>query len=101
MEDIPHDLPHPKGKFVSITAFFNTYNAHDIETRLSVTGVLNFLNKDPIQCCRRCKNTVETSTYISELVAMIIATEFTMAMRYNITIFRFPVDVPALILVDN
>ena len=42
---------------------------HDILTGRSVTRVLHFLNKNPIDCFPKKQATSETTTYCSELVA--------------------------------
>ena len=55
------------------------------------------LNKTPIQWYSKSHNTVETSTYGSELVAMRIATELTMAMCYKIRMLGVPIDFRLLI----
>ena len=80
MEEITPDMPYPKGKHVIITNFVDTGYAHNVESRQFVTGVLMFLNKTPIQWNSGCQNTAEISTYISELVVMLIFNELTMEL---------------------
>ena len=80
-EELPPDIcQNPRAiKSVQMTTNFDSDHAHDLETRRSVTGVLFFLNNTPILSYSKRQNTVESSTYGSELVAGRIATELTMA----------------------
>ena len=100
-EELPPDMPTPKGNAVKMTTFFDANHAHDLETRRSVTGVLLFLNKTPVQWYSKRQGTVESSTYGSELVAARIATELTMAMRYKLRMLGVPINGPADLLGDN
>ena len=86
------EIPHPKGDPVRITTFVDVYHSYYLRTRRSDTGVLVFLNKPPIQWHSRQHNTMETSTYGSELLAIIIATTLTIAMHYNLIIIRVPIN---------
>jgi hypothetical protein len=84
IEELPHNMPEPRGKPVRITAYLDADHAHDLVTRRSVTGVIMFINNTPIRfkCIRQ--KTVETSTYGSELVAARLVTEMVIAMRYEL-----------------
>ena len=44
---------------------------------------------------------MESSTYVSEMVAARIATEMTIAMRYRLRMLGVPVDGPAMMFGDN
>ena len=94
-------MPDLKVKPIIITTFVDADHAHDLETRRFVTGVLMFLNKTPIHWCIMRQNTVETSNYVSELVEMRIAMEFTMAMHYELRMIGAPIDGQTQILGDN
>ena len=80
---------------------FYAHHSHDFETRRSVTGVLKFINKTPIPWYSRRQNTVETLTYWSDLLVVIISMEFPTSMPYKIRIRMVPIDGPAWILGDN
>lgn len=54
---------------------------HDIKNGRSVTGVLNLLNKTPIEWFSKKQPTVETETYGSEFLAARTATEKVMELR--------------------
>ena len=100
-EELPEDMPEPKGKAVKMTTFFDADHAHDLETRRSVTGVLIPLNSMPTLWHSKRQATVESSTYGSELVAARIATKLTIAMRYKLRMLGAPIDGETLLLGDN
>ena len=100
-EEVPPDMPLPKGKPVRITVYVDADHAHDQVTRRSVTGIVLFLNNTPIRVVCKRQKTVETSTYGSELVAARVATELVMEMRYMLRMLGVPLDGPALMLGDN
>ena len=56
-------------------------------TRRSRTGVVIYINKAPIIWWSKRQNTVETSTYGSELVAMRLAVEMIKALKYKLWMF--------------
>jgi len=82
-EIIPDNCPVPKGEEVIISKIFDTSHASDLVTRRSVTGIVTQLNKTIIKTCCKQQNTVETSTYGSELIAARIATDITVEFRYK------------------
>ena len=100
-EELPPDMPDPRGKPVRITVYLDADHAHDVVTRRSVTGILMLLNNTPIKWVCKRQKTVETSTYGSELVAARIATEMVMALRYQLRMLGIPIDGPAMMFGDN
>ena len=100
-EELPPDMLEPKGKPVLITGYVDADHAHDLVTRRSVTGVLILLNSTPIKWYSKRQNTVETSTYGSELVAARIATELIMEMRYKLRMLGVPILGSAALYGDN
>ena len=84
-EELPNDIPTPKkGKEVKITVYVDADHAHDLVTRRSVTGILLFINHTPVKWYSKRQNTVETSTYGAELVALRIGTEIILEFRYKL-----------------
>ena len=67
----------------------------------SQTGILIFLNKSLIVWFSKRQNTVETSTFGSEFVAMCVATEMIEGLRYKLRMFGIPIDGPTDVLCDN
>jgi hypothetical protein len=81
-EEIPKDLPIEKGLTVRMTFYVGADHAYDLVTRRSITGILVMLNTMLIRWISKRQKTVETSTYGSELVASMIATEIILEVRY-------------------
>jgi hypothetical protein len=100
-EDIPKDLPPEKGSRVRMTVYVDADLAHDLVTRRSITGILVMLNNTPIRWISKRQNTVETSTYGSELVASRIVTGIILEIRYMLRSLRVALHRPALMLGDN
>ena len=74
-EAIPTNSPEPRGKPVQINCFVDADHAGNTITRRSQTGILIFLNMAPIYWFSKKQNTVETSTFLSEFVALKIASK--------------------------
>ena len=55
----------------------------------------------PINWLSKRQNTVETSTYSSEMIALRIAIEMTDGLRYKLRMMGVPVEEPARIYCDN
>ena len=100
-EELPVDLPEPKMKEVEITTYFDASLGCDMLTGRSVTGILLFLNNTILKWYSKRQNTVETSTYGSELVAGKTATEMTMEFRYKLRMLGVPINGPSILLGDN
>jgi hypothetical protein len=81
--------------------FDDANHAGNVVTRLSHTGILLILQNSPIVWLSRRQNTVETSTFGSEFVAMRTARDMVIAMRYKLRMFGVPLDGPAQVYCDN
>ena len=101
IEKIPEDQLEPKGKGVQIMVEVDADHAHDLETRRSVSGVLLFINNTPMKWYSKRQNTVETSTYGSELVAARIAVEMAMEYRYKLRMLGVPIIGKTIVYGDN
>ena len=100
-EELPPDMPEPKGKPARMTCSVDADHAHDVVTRRSVTGIILLVNNMPTAWISKRQKTVETSTYGSELVAARIAVDLIVEMRYKLRMLGVPIDGPALMLGDN
>jgi hypothetical protein len=100
-EAIPGDMPVPRGNIVDTTCFVDASHASCLKTRRSQTGILLFVNKAPITWYSKRQNTVETSTFSSEFIAMKVAVEMIEALRYKLRWFGIPLDGPTSIYCDN
>ena len=65
MESLPKDIPEPRGKPITVTAFLYASHASDKITRISHTGYLVFVNRAPIVFYSKQQSTVESSTFSS------------------------------------
>ncbi|MDJ0828176.1 MAG: reverse transcriptase domain-containing protein, partial [Rhodobacter sp.] len=94
-EDIPENMPVPKGKPMRTTTFKDANLMHDLATGRSCTGIIHFLNQTPIDWfCKRQKQ-VETATYGSEFMAARQAIEQIIDLRYTLRMFGVPLDGPS------
>ena len=100
-EAIPPNAIPARGNSVQINAFVDADHAGDRLTRRSHTGIIIFLNKAPIIWFSKRQNTVETSTFGSEFVAMKICTEMVEGLRYKLRMFGIPIEGPANVFCDN
>jgi hypothetical protein len=100
-EELPPDMPIPKGKPASTMCYVDADHAHDVVTRRSVTGILLFVNNMPIKWYSKRQKTVETSSYGSELVASRLAVEMILEIRYKLRMLGVPVNGPTLMKGDN
>ena len=76
-------------------------HAGNTVTRRSQTGLLWFVNCAPIVWYSKRQNTVETSTFGSEFIAMKTAVEQIEALRYKFHMFGVPLEGPTNIFCDN
>jgi hypothetical protein len=68
-EIIPKDTPPPLGGFITLTHYQDTNLYHDIITGRSVTGILHFMNKKPIDWYSKKQATIKMATYRSEFIS--------------------------------
>jgi hypothetical protein len=100
-DELPPDMPKPKGKELHMACFVDADHAGDKVTRRSYTGIIIMLNNAPIMWVCKWQNTVETSTFGSEFIAMKAATEHIEGLRYKLRMFGIPLDGPTAIFCDN
>jgi hypothetical protein len=100
-EAIPPNKPPPRGRTVSTHCFVDASLANDSSTRRSQTGILIFVNRAPVLWYSKRQNTVETSTFGSEIVALKNAIELIEGLRYKLRMMGVEVDGPTNIYCDN
>jgi hypothetical protein len=100
-EEIPTNMPVPKGKRVMITVFEDANLYHNKLTGCAVTGILLMLNKTPIFWYSKRQNCVETATYGSEFVSARIGTDHIVEQRYMLRMLGVPIDGPSYMFGDN
>jgi hypothetical protein len=101
VEQLPHDMPIPLGKSIQMNMFCDTSQASDLVTRRSTTGFLIYLCGTPVVWYSKSHNTVESSTFSYEFIALRIATEKVEALRTKLRQFGVPLDGPCNTFVDN
>jgi hypothetical protein len=68
-EIIPMDIPEPKGKYITLSHYFDANLYHNMITGRSVTAILHFLNQTPMDWYSKKQATVETASFASEFIA--------------------------------
>jgi hypothetical protein len=69
-EPIPGNAPEPHGKPVVLCVFVHSDHAGDKITHRSCTGYIIYLNGAPIDWFLKKQNTIESSSFGSEFVAL-------------------------------
>jgi hypothetical protein len=101
-EVIPPDVPEIRGwKPVMMTTFVDADHAGCRVTRQSQTGIIIFLNWAPIIWYSKRQNTVETSTFSSEFIALKAAVEVIEGLRYKICMMGIGLDGATNVFCDN
>jgi hypothetical protein len=101
-EDIDPDAPPPlSDKELRVTIYVDASHASDLDTRRSVSAHLVFLGRTPVSWYSKRQNTVETSTYSSELVSFRIAVDKALAIRYQLRAMGLKVTHPVVMLCDS
>jgi hypothetical protein len=100
-EEIPMNIPKPRGRSVQINAYVDASHEGDKVTRKSQTGIILYCNMAPITWYSKKQNTVESSTLYTEQVALRIATKLIIALRYKLRMFGVELDGPANVFCDN
>ena len=101
VEQIPEDMPEPKGKLAKITCYVDADHARDVVTRRSVTGIVLLINNTPMVFMSKRQNTVETSTYGSELVATRMAVDLIIEQRYKLRMLGIQLEETSVMIGDN
>eukprot|EP00592_Proboscia_alata_P013883 CAMPEP_0194391976 /NCGR_PEP_ID=MMETSP0174-20130528/118894_1 /TAXON_ID=216777 /ORGANISM="Proboscia alata, Strain PI-D3" /LENGTH=231 /DNA_ID=CAMNT_0039186871 /DNA_START=970 /DNA_END=1665 /DNA_ORIENTATION=+ len=100
-EPIHTKMTEPRDKSVQVNMFCDALHVSCLQSRCSTTGMLSFLNGAPITWYSKCKNTIESSAFRSELVALKIATEMGKGIRYKLRMMGVSIDGPTNCFCDN
>lgn len=100
-EDVPTNAPPSRGKSVQVNVYCDADHAGDKITRRSHTGVLIFANMSPISWLSKKQSTVETSAFRSEYVALRIAIEKIISLRYKLRMMGVELDGSSNVFMDN
>ena len=100
-DELPPGMLEPLGLPVDISCFVDADHAGNLLTWHSHSGILIFLNKALVLWYSKQQNTVESSTFGSEFVAMRIATNLIVSLRYKLRMFGVPLVGPANVFVTT
>ena len=99
-EVVPDNAPAPHGRSIQINAFVDADHAGNKVSRRSHIDFIIFMNMAPICWYSKRQNSVETSTYSSEMVALRIISEKIINLRYKLRMFGVPIDGYANVFCD-
>lgn len=100
-EAIPLNAPDPRGKEVDLRMYVDSDHAGEKLTRRSRTGFFVFMNMAPIIWYSKRQNTVETSVFGAEFVAMKNGMETVRGLRYKLRMMGVPLSGPSFFYGDN
>jgi len=100
-DKLPPNIPEPRGMPVDITCFVNADHAGNLVTRRLQMGILIFINKAPIVWYSKRQNTVKSSTFSSEFIALCVATDLIVALHYKLQMLGVPLLGPTNVFCDN
>lgn len=91
-EITPPNMPEARGKPVQINLFCDAAHATCLSTRRSTTGIIIFLQGMPVIWYSKRQNTLESSTFGSEFVALRIAVEMNESLRTKLRMLGIPIQ---------
>jgi len=100
-EIIPTDIPETKGKYVTLSHYFDANLYHDMITGRSVTAILHFLNQTPIDWYSKKQATVETATFGSEFIAARTTIDQIVDLRTTLRYLGVPIREKSYVFGDN
>ena len=90
-EDLmPHRMPAPRGQTVATAAFVDASHGANKVTRKSHTGFVLFLNRAPIVWYSKRQQTVETSAFSAEFIALKACLEAIEHLRFKLRCIGVP-----------
>jgi hypothetical protein len=100
-EELPLDMPAPRGHGVVIRAFVDADHAGESVTRKSRSGFIVYVNNAPVYWMSKKQAGVETSSFGSEFTAMKQCCEYIRGLRYRLRMMGIPIIGCAFIYGDN
>ena len=100
-EELLLNMPEAKGQPVVVSCFVDANHAGNMITRRSHTGILIYVQNAPIVWFLKRQNTVESSSFGSEFVALRAAKVMIVALQYKLRMFGVPIAGPANVFCDN
>ena len=100
-EDLPSNMPEPKGNPVIISMFIDAAFSGDLVTRRSQSGILIFLNQAPITWYSKQQNMVEALTFGLEFIALRVGCKMNDGLRCKLRMMGVPIEGPTNVYCDN
>ena len=100
-EILPPGAPPARGFGFTMRAFVDADHAGDLITRRSRTGFVVYLNNAPIYWLSKKQNSVETSSFGSEFMAMKHCLEYLRGLQYKLRMMGIPCVGNAYVYGDN
>jgi Reverse transcriptase (RNA-dependent DNA polymerase) len=100
-EEVPSNMPQPRGMGFVMRAYVDADHAGDTVTRRSRTGFIVYLNSAPVYWLSKKQTGIETSSFGSEFIAMKQCTEYIRGLRYKLRMMGIPCDGPTFVFGDN
>jgi hypothetical protein len=102
-EPMPHRMPKPWGWSVTTTVYVDASHAANKVSQCSHSGFIHFLNRATVVWCSKHQQTVETSTFSAEFIALKACLEVIEHLRSKLRCFGIPMSKgePTYVLCDN
>ena len=100
-EELPPNMPEPRGLGFVISAEVDADHASDTVTRRSRSGFFVWINCSLVHWLSKKQASVESSSFGSEFIAMKQCCEYLRGLRYKLRMMGIPVEGPAYIKGDN
>ncbi len=102
-EPMPHCMPQPRGRSVTTTAYVDASHASNKMTRRSHTGFVIYMNRLPIVWYNKRQQTLETSTFLANFIALKACLEAIEHLRFKLRCFGILMTQaePTYVLCDN
>ena len=94
-------MPEPLGKEVVMRCFVDDDHSGENLTHRSSSVFIIFLQMASIYYCSKRQNTVETSTFGSEFMAMKLAWKYICGLRYKLMVMGIPFSDTCFVYGDN
>ena len=94
-------VAHPLGRRIVTSSFVDVNLYHDLISGKSVTGILHFFNKTPIDWFSKLQSTVETATFGSEYIAARTCMEQIIDLRNTLRYLGVPIEGQSYMFGDN
>ena len=91
-EELPPNMPEPRGFGFVMRAKVDADHASDTTTRRSRTGFLVYLNCAPVYWSSKKQTSVESSSFGSEFIAMKQCCEYLRGLRYKLRMLGIPCE---------